>query len=80
MYSWEQRGFVDAALLQEALHRGLTATAIVRHPEKLARQEGLVAKAGDVYDADRLAMVIRGHEALISAFNPGWRNPNLYDD
>ena len=39
-----------------------------------------MAKAGDVYDTDRLAMVIREHEALISAFNPGWHNPNLYDD
>jgi putative NADH-flavin reductase len=73
-------GFVGAALLKEALHRGHTVTAIVRHPEKLASQEGLVAKAGDVYDPDRLAMVIRGHNALISAFNPGWQNPNLYDD
>jgi len=73
-------GFVGAALLQEALYRGHTVTAIVRQPEKLARQEGLVAKAADVYDSDRLAMVIRGHEALISAFNPGWQNPNLYDD
>jgi putative NADH-flavin reductase len=73
-------GFVGAALLKEALHRGHTVTAIVRHPEKLASQEGLVAKAGDVYDPDRLAMVIRGHNALISAFNPGWHNPNLYDD
>jgi uncharacterized protein len=73
-------GFVGAALLQEALHRGHTVTAIVRHPEKLARQAGLVAKAGDVYDADHLAMVIRGHDALISAFNPGWQHPDLYDD
>jgi putative NADH-flavin reductase len=23
---------------------------------------------------------IRGNEAIISAFNPGWKNPNLYDD
>jgi putative NADH-flavin reductase len=24
--------------------------------------------------------LIQGHDALISAFNPGWKNPNLYDD
>ena len=73
-------GFVGSALLNEALHRGHKVTAVVRHPEKLAHQEGLVAKAGDVYDADSLAALIRGHDALISAFNPGWQNPNLYDD
>ena len=37
-------GFVGAALLNESLHRGHQVTAVVRHPEKLARQEGLVAK------------------------------------
>lgn len=55
-------------------------TAIVRHPEKLAKQEGLVAKAGDVYDSALLVTLIRGHDAVISAFNPGGKNPNLYDD
>jgi uncharacterized protein len=41
---------------------------------------GLTAKAGDVYDAAPLATLIRGHEAIVSAFNAGWKNPNLYDD
>jgi hypothetical protein len=73
-------GFVGSALLGEALSRELEVTAIARHPEKLASQEGLVAKAGDVYDPGLLATLIEGHAALISAFNPGWKNPSLYDD
>jgi len=73
-------GFVGSALLYEALHRGHKVTAIVRHPEKLAGQEGLIAMFGDVYDPALLETVIRGHDAIISAFNPGWKNPNLYDD
>jgi len=73
-------GFVGSALLEEALRRGHSVTAIVPHPEKLAGREGLVAQAGDVYDSALLAKLIRGHDALISAFNPGWQNPNLYDD
>ena len=24
--------------------------------------------------------MIQGNDAIISAFNPGWKNPNLYDD
>lgn len=71
-------GFVGSALLNEALDRGHEVTAIVRHPGKLEKRERLVAKEGDVYDADRLATLIGGHDALISAFNPGWKNPNLY--
>jgi uncharacterized protein len=27
-----------------------------------------------------LAALIRGNDAIISAFNPGWKDPNLYDD
>ena len=42
-------GFVGSALLKEALDRGHIVTAIVRHPEKLEKREGLTAKAGDVY-------------------------------
>jgi putative NADH-flavin reductase len=34
-------GFVGSALLNEGLRRGHKVTAIVRHPEKLASQEGL---------------------------------------
>ena len=30
--------------------------------------------------AGALASLIQGHDALISAFNPGWKNPNLYDE
>jgi putative NADH-flavin reductase len=73
-------GFVGSALLKEALDRGHAVTAIVRHPEKLEKREGLTAKAGDVYDSTSLARLIQGNDAIISAFNPGWKNPNLYDD
>ena len=57
-------GFVGSALLKEALDRGHVVTAIVRHPEKLEKREGLTAKAGDVYDTASLATLIRGNEAL----------------
>lgn len=73
-------GFVGSALLKEALDRGHTVTAIVRQPQKLEKREGLTAKVGDVYDTASLAALIRGNDAVISAFNPGWKDPNLYDD
>jgi putative NADH-flavin reductase len=72
--------FVVSALLKEALDRGHTVTAIVRHPEKLATRERLSAEAGDVYDTNSLTKLILGNDALISAFNLGWKNPGLYDD
>src|SRR5271168_3243512 len=73
-------GFVGSALLKEALDRGHKVTAIVREPEKLEKRDGLIPRTGDVYDTASLAGSIEGNDALISGFNPGWKDPNLYDD
>ena len=54
-------GFVGSALLKEALDRGHVVTAIVRHPEKLEKREGLTAKTGDVHDTASLATLIPGN-------------------
>lgn len=72
-------GFVGSAILQEALERGHEVTAIVRHPEKLPPHAGLHPQQGDVYNADDVAILVAGHEAVISAFNPGWANPDIYN-
>lgn len=73
-------GFVGSALLNEALRRGHRVTAIVRHPERLVARPGVTGVAADVNDPARLASLVRGHDAVISAFNPGWKNPNLHDE
>ena len=74
-------GFVGSALLDEALQRGHNVTAIVRHPEKISQVDPkLTVKQGDAQDADALAELVSGHDAVLSAFNAGWTNPNLYTD
>jgi putative NADH-flavin reductase len=72
-------GFVGAAILQEALNRGHEVTAIVRNPEKLQAHRKLHAQKGDVYNEDDVARFVAGHDAVISAFNPGWSNPDIYN-
>ena len=52
----------------------------MRDTGKLEKNAQLIAKAGDIYDSAALAGLIAGNAALISAFNPGWKDPNLYDD
>src|SRR6202035_2518845 len=37
-------------------------------------------KQATFYDTASLAELIEGNDALISAFNPGWKDPNLYGD
>ena len=74
-------GFVGSALLNEALNRGFEATAVVRHPEKIKiENEHLKVKKADVSSLDEVCEVCKGADAVISAFNPGWNNPNIYDE
>ncbi|MED5621209.1 NAD(P)-dependent oxidoreductase [Ideonella sp. BN130291] len=72
-------GFVGSALLQELLQRGHTVTALVRQPGKLAAQDRLHPVQADAQDAAQVAQAVEGHEAVISAYNPGWSAPDLYD-
>ncbi|HEU5091900.1 MAG TPA: NAD(P)-dependent oxidoreductase [Nitrospira sp.] len=72
-------GFVGSAILKEALERGHEVTAIVRHPDELQAHPKLHAKKGDVYSTDEVARLISGHDAVISAFNPGWSDPEIYN-
>ena len=72
-------GFVGSAILKEALDRGHEVAAIVRNPDKLTPHAKLHPKRGDVYNEDEVARLVAGHDAVISAFNPGWTNPDIYN-
>ena len=71
-------GFVGTPLLAELLQRGHQVTALVRNPARLPAQPNLRAQALDASDADAVAAAVKGHDAVISAFNPGWDAPDLY--
>jgi len=71
-------GFVGAAVLAELLQRDHHVTALVRNPAKLESRPMLTAQALDASDADAVAAAVQGHDAVVSAFNPGWDAPDLY--
>ena len=73
-------GFVGSAILTEALQRGHAVTALSRHPEKLAAQPGLHVARADVLDPAQVADAVAGHDAVISAYNPGWSDPQIHDN
>jgi putative NADH-flavin reductase len=62
-------GFIGSALLNEALARGHSVTALVTRPEKLAARPGLQAHKADVMDVAALTAQLAGSDALISAFS-----------
>ena len=72
-------GFVGSTILQEALQRGHEVTAIVRHPEKVTPHPKLRPHKADVQKTDEVTRSVAGHDAVISAFNPGWSNPDIYN-
>jgi len=74
-------GFVGSKVVTEALNRGHEVTAFARQPEKLEiENEKLTKQSVDVNDTEILANLLVGHDAVISTFNAGWTNPNLYND
>ncbi len=74
-------GFVGSAILKEALNRGQQVTAVLRHPEKLSiRDKNLKVIAGDVMDTEKLSELMKGNDAVVSAYNPGWSNPDIYNE
>ena len=72
-------GFVGTAVLAELVQRGHRVTALVRDAAKIGSQPDVSAVVVDAYDAASIAAAVRGHDAVVSAFNPGWNEPDLYE-
>lgn len=74
-------GFVGKAILNELVSRGNEVIAIARDTAKIESSDEKISKvAADVLDNEKLAAVLAGADAVVSAFNAGWTNPNLYND
>ncbi len=72
-------GFVGDAILKELLSRGYEVEALVRNPENVKVQSPrLTVRKVDVADTKALAADLKGYETVISAYNPGWANPDIY--
>jgi putative NADH-flavin reductase len=74
-------GTIGQRILAEALRRGHTVTAIARDPSKLTVHDANVtAVAGDMLDAENVAALVAGHDAVISAFGPSHEAPHTVID
>lgn len=70
-------GFVGSAILNELADRKHEITAIARTPKDTANATWVAA---DIFNVEALAEILKGHDTIINAYNPGWTNPNIYDD
>lgn len=74
-------GFVGSHILEELVSRRHEVTTVTRHPEKVKSESSLVKNVkGDVSNVEELAGILKGHDVVISSYNPGWTNPNIYQD
>ena len=70
-------GFVGSAVLNELVERGHNVTAVVRNVEKIAKNDLVTAVKEDVANVEAIAKLAEGKDAIISAYNPGWMNPEI---
>jgi putative NADH-flavin reductase len=73
-------GFVGTSILNELTQRGHQVTAIVRHPEKVKKVENIAVVSANVLDEKEVSNSLKGQDAVISAYNAGWTNPDLYNE
>ena len=73
-------GFVGSHVVKELENRGYAVEAIVRDASKVDQNDKVTAKSIDVNNVDELAESLQGNDAVISTYNAGWTNPNLYND
>lgn len=73
-------GFVGSALLDELLERGHAVVALARDPQKYTPRAGLSVVRADVQDAQQVQQAVAGVDAVLSGFNAGWGNPDIYQD
>lgn len=72
-------GFVGSAILNEAIDRKHELKVLVRNPEKITvKNENVTVECCDVKNEDKLIESIKGYDIVISAYNPGWTNPDIY--
>ena len=73
-------GFVGTQVVKELANRGYSVNALARNTSKIEESENVKAVTADIYNTAELSEILKGNDAVISAFNPGWTNPNIFED
>lgn len=73
-------GFVGKHLVSELVNRKHSIKAFARNTENILAHENVEKIALDAHDVDKLSANLADVDVVVSAYNAGWTNPNLYND
>ncbi|WP_413532079.1 NAD(P)-dependent oxidoreductase [Empedobacter brevis] len=73
-------GFVGSHIVEELVNRNQSIKAFARNTDKVLYHKNVAKVALDVNDIQALAADLKGADVVVSAFNAGWTNPNIYED
>ena len=73
-------GFVGTQVLKELISRGHHVIAIARNTDKIEENPLVIPRQGDVSSEEQVAKLVTGSDAVVSAYNAGWTNPDLYNE
>ena len=68
-------GMIGSRILKELIARGHKVTAVARDTAKIAQSANVKVVRGDALDADSVASVAKGADAVISGYGPGTEAP-----
>ncbi len=72
-------GMIGSRVLKELFSRGHTVTAVARDPSRVPNEPGVKAVQGDVLNTAQVAEIVKGSDAVISAYSPV-QNPEVLVD
>lgn len=73
-------GFVGKHIAKELISRGHNVLGIARHIPNDVVNENLNYISLDIENVSLLSQALINSDIVVSAFNAGWENPNIYDD
>jgi uncharacterized protein len=72
-------GGMGTFVREELRARGHELIAVVRRSDAIAPEPRIRTAVADVFEPGALRDAITGADAVVSAFNPGWTAPDLYE-
>ena len=72
-------GFVGKNVVNELVNRNHHVQGVSRK-ESTSEKSNLTYTSKDVFNVDQLSETLKSFDVVVSAYNPGWNNPDIYNE